>query len=204
MADEEKDSDSWLQEIVTFYRIPLIFAILSLFLLGGAILIWQSNNKSATVSFIQEDNNIASNSGKIKADIEGSVVNPGVYELNSGSRIQDLLIMAGGLTATADREWMNRSLNQAAKVADGAKIYIPMVNDATVSKVDSSEQKATNELISINSASLSELDTLSGVGPVTAQKIIDGRPYQTIEELVSRKIVGQSVFEKIKEKISLY
>ena len=59
-------------------------------------------------------------------------------------------------------------------------------------------------LININSASESELDTLTGVGPVTIGKIIDNRPYNTLEELVSKKAVSKSVFEKIKDSISLY
>ena len=59
-------------------------------------------------------------------------------------------------------------------------------------------------LIDINAASESELDTLSGIGPVTAGKIIDNRPYGSLEELVSKKAVSSSVFEKIKDHISVY
>jgi len=192
-----------IYDLLYFYKVPLIFALLAIFLLGGALLIWRSNNQSAKISFSQEEG--ATTSSKIKADIEGAIVRPGVYELMSGSRIQDLLIMAGGLLANADREWVDKNLNQAAKIVDGAKIYIPK----TVAQGELGGQsvlgdKKIGDLISVNSASLSELDTLPGVGPVTAQKIIDNRPYQTLEELVNKKAVGQSVFEKIKSKISLY
>lgn len=195
-----------IQAWVSFYKVPLIFTLLAFFLLGVAAFFWQSSNPSDEISFSQE----ASGSGKIKADIEGAVLKPGVYELESGSRIGDLLIMAGGLTVEADREWVSKTLNLAAKLTDGGKVYIPSVGEVGSVKVESGKGSGTvggaitSLLISINSASLSELDKLPGVGPVTAQKIIDGRPYQTIEELVSRKIVGQSVFEKIKEQISPY
>ena len=60
------------------------------------------------------------------------------------------------------------------------------------------------DLININNASESELDSLPGIGKVTAQKIISGRPYQTIKELKTRKIVGNSTFEKIKNLISVF
>ncbi len=198
--DEENESVSWIQELIVSYRIPLVFLILAVLLIGGVFLLWQSNKKSAAINFTDGDIKSASISSKIKADIEGFVVRPGVYELPSGSRIQDLLVVAGGLGAAADREWVAKSLNQAAKLTDGAKIYIPDKN--TSNNINTAN--TANSLININSASLSELDQLSGVGPVTAQKIIDGRPYQTIEELVTKKIIGSSVFDKIKDKITLY
>ena len=58
-------------------------------------------------------------------------------------------------------------------------------------------------MVSVNSASQSELESLPGIGPVTAGKIIDGRPYNQVEELLERKIVGKATFEKIKNLISL-
>lgn len=191
-----------IYDLLSFYKIPLVFALLAVFFFGGALIIWQLNNKSARVIFTQEES--ASTSSKIKADIEGAVARPGVYELASGSRVQDLLISAGGLAAGADREWLAKNLNQAAKLIDGGKIYIPTVNQNKKGDIGIGNQELVNKQISINSASLNELDTLPGVGPVTAQKIIDNRPYQTLEELVSKKAVGQSVFEKIKDKITLY
>ena len=61
-----------------------------------------------------------------------------------------------------------------------------------------------NSQININAASEQELDSLPGIGPIYAQKIINGRPYSSIDELLSKKIVGSKVFEEIKEKITVY
>ncbi len=191
LTPEEK-----IQAWVSFYKFPLIFALLAFFLLGAAAFLWQSSNPSDKISFSQE----ASESGRIKADIEGAVLKPGVYELESGSRISDLLITAGGLTVEADREWVSKNLNQAAKLSDGGKVYIPETGESKVLGVSGTGGSGT---ININSASSSELDKLPGVGPVTDQKIIDGRPYQAIEDLLTRKIVGQSTFEKIKGELGL-
>ena len=63
---------------------------------------------------------------------------------------------------------------------------------------------AETKMVNINTASETELDALPGVGPVTAQKIISNRPYQKIDDLVSKKAVGASVFSKIKDQISIY
>jgi competence protein ComEA len=139
-------------------------------------------------------------------DIEGAVVKPGVYSLPLGSRLKDGLIMAGGLSASADREKIAKSMNLAARLTDGAKVYFPKQGEIsstvnTQSGVVSSSDVST--LININEASEGQLDTLYGVGPATAQKIIGGRPYSDIQELLTKKIVSRSVFDKIKDRISI-
>ena len=143
---------------------------------------------------------------KITVDVEGAVINPGVYSLNSNSRVKDALIAAGGISSSADRYWIAKNLNLALKLSDSMKIYIPFQGetDSASSGQAASGVVQTSSLININSASLSELDTLPGIGPVTAQKITDGRPYSSIDDLLTKKIVKSSVFEKIKNKISVY
>lgn len=144
---------------------------------------------------------------KIMVDVQGAVMRPGVYSLPDGSRVQDVLIAAGGASGNADHAFIAKNLNLAQKLSDGMKLYIPMEGEIVTTQVvvglSSGSEKAKTGTISINSSTLSELDTLSGVGPVTAQKIIDNRPYGDVAELVSKKVVGQSVFEKIKTSISL-
>jgi competence protein ComEA len=147
----------------------------------------------------------------LMADISGEVVKPGVYELPLGSRVNDLLILAGGLSAKADRDWVETNLNKAQKLKDGDKVYIPLVNETTSAKavevmsgVVSGNSTTVSSKININLATLAELDTLWGVGQITAQKIVDNRPYQKIEDLVSKKVISQSTFQKISSQLSVY
>ncbi len=160
------------------------------------------------------DGNNSGNS-KIIVDISGAVENPGVYHLLSTSRIEDALIASGGLSVNADRNWVDKNLNRAAKLIDGQKIYIPNEQSnvlsasnsdtkSNVAQLNSGTASETNGLTNINIASLSELDSLAGIGPVYAQKIVDQRPYSDINELVTKKVIPQTTFTKIKNVISVY
>ena len=186
----------------------IIGGVGALLIVGGVV--WEKikpDTKSDVV--IYSKNDVASVAGvktnkKIKVDIEGAVEKPGVYEIPFDSRIEDVLISAGGLSVKADREYVSKSVNLAQKLIDGAKIYIPELNGSNNSNISNLPNTPNSQLTNINIASESELDKLPGIGPVTAAKIIAGRPYQTLEELVSKKAVSQSVFTKINDKISLY
>ncbi|OGG17264.1 hypothetical protein A3D78_03150 [Candidatus Gottesmanbacteria bacterium RIFCSPHIGHO2_02_FULL_39_14] len=126
------------------------------------------------------------------------------------------------MTEKADLDWMEKNLNRAAKLIDGGKIYIPEktqnfppqrdpasggTNIKTQNQNLNLKSKnilgVTEGLININTATQTELEALPGVGPVTAGKIIDGRPYQTLEELKTKKAVGNALFEKIKDKLTV-
>ncbi|MDD2823532.1 MAG: ComEA family DNA-binding protein [Candidatus Daviesbacteria bacterium] len=147
-----------------------------------------------------------SKSIEVKVDVGGAVNSPGVYSLASDSRVEDALKLAGGVTEKADPVYVAKSINLAQKVADGMKIYVPSVSETPSlnSSVAQGDSSTTQSLININEASLADLDKLSGVGAVTAQKIIDNRPYSGIEELVTKKAVSRSVYEKIKAQISTW
>lgn len=182
-----------------------------LFVVG---LIWSvsSFSQPSEVEFISSASNAAeakaTSSAVVVVDVEGAVEKPGVYSLRQNGRVQDALIAAGGLSVDADRAWISRSLNMAAKVADGGKLYIPKEGEnikSSTSSVSSGSNMGSigSALININEASSSELDKLPGVGAVTSQKIIDNRPYSSIDELLTKKVVGAKVFEQIKEKVSV-
>ena len=133
-------------------------------------------------------------SAELVVDVSGEVVRPGVYKLPVGSRIEDALRVAEGLTVGADTNYIEKYLNRAAKVSDGQKLYIP-------SKSASSVQ---DNRININSASQGELEGLPGIGPVTAGKIMAGRPYQNVSDLVEKKIVGEKLYDQIKDMVSVW
>ena len=142
--------------------------------------------------------------GKLVVDVAGAVIKPGVYELKVDARVNEALIAAGGLGKEADREWVEKNLNLAAKVTDGQKIYIPSNKDNKDSPRSTLQGLSLKEKINVNTASIAELDTLWGVGEATAKKIIDSRPYGAIEELLTKKAVKNNVYEAIKDKITTY
>lgn len=203
--DEEKEtSPTFFQK----FGLSLILGGMSLFFIVAAlILLFKTTQTSEQIRFSSDQSVATQSSHMIVADIEGAVVYPGLYEIPEGSRVEDLLVKAGGLTEDADSDWVSKTLNRASMVSDGAKFFIP--NKGTASFPSDSEKKTVDSgtstaiPISINAASEKELDTLPGVGEVTAKKIIDNRPYQRLEELLERKIIGPSVFEKIKGQITL-
>lgn len=196
------------------YRFPIIIGTAGLmFLVYGLIVLLTSSSKDSDIQF-QAAPATAKNETKetLVIDVSGAVVNPGVYTISSDSRLQDALIKSGGLSEAADRNWVAKNINLAAKLSDGGKIYIPFQGEnsahsslpASVSLGQASSTGIITGLININSASLEELDSLPGIGPVTASKIIQNRPYNSIDEILSKKAVTSKVFEKIKEKIKTY
>jgi len=201
--DEEKTQEQGFSKYLSF--LPFILGFLGVVFVGiGLYLTFNKNEKpKITISEVQGE---ATDSGKIVVDVEGAVERPGVYEVGTDARYRDGLAAAGGLSSEADREYVAKYVNLAAKISDGAKIFIPkageQIQGAQANNLTS--QSPNSDFININTASLSELDTLSGVGPATAQKIVDGRPYGKPEDLIEKKIVGNSVWEKIKEKVAIY
>jgi len=142
--------------------------------------------------------------GEIMVDVAGAVMQPGMYSLEGGVRINDALVAAGGLSEGADRDWVSKNLNLAMKLVDGQKLYIPQENEVTKDTPSQGKGVTLTGLINLNSASVSELDTLWGVGEATAKKIIAGRPYGSVEELLTKKVVKTNVYEEIKDEISVY
>lgn len=176
-------------------------------MLAGGFFLSKNFAPSDKVEVLGETSGVATSSAEIVVEVSGAVLTPGVYKLPLGARINDAIVAAGGLSEDADRSWVEKTINKAAKVLDGQKIYIKEIGSQktdTGNGTGNIAEPAENGLININSASQKELESLSGIGPVYASNIIEHRPYSTTEELVSRKVIGQSVFAKIKDKISVY
>lgn len=150
--------------------------------------------------------------GALVVDVQGAILRPGVIELASGSRVGDAIAAAGGYGPRVDAERAGRELNLAAELHDGDRIVVPSRDDpapgtgAQASGSGGGSGGAAGRLVDLNTASASELDALPGVGPVTAQKIIDARaekPFASVDELRERKIVGPSTFEKLRDLVTV-
>lgn len=155
------------------------------------------NNKTST-----DIDNLNISEKIIKVEIKGEVKKPGVYAMKLGSRIEDLIKEAGGLTDKADTD---RAPSLAKKLKDEERVIIPNVNNPDILMNTSSDQD--NDLININTADKNELEKIPGVGPVTAQKILDYREengyFNSIEELKNINGIGEKTFENMKEKITV-
>lgn len=91
----------------------------------------------------------------------------------------------------------------AAKVSDGSKIYIPRFGEDSPIVISDSGIAGSTGAINVNSAGAQELDSLQGIGPVTAEKIISSRPYGSVNDLLEKKVVSEKVFNQIKDKITM-
>lgn len=151
-----------------------------------------------------EENSAEDEARVMMADIKGAVVKPGVYEIQEGGRVVDLIQLAGGLEKDAD----TNAVNFAMYVQDEMAIYVPkigeQVNVAPALQGNGGEGKGT---VNINSAQSSELQTLPGIGPSKAEAIIEYRetngPYKSIEDLKEISGIGDKTFEKLKDQISV-
>lgn len=158
-----------------------------------------------------ETNNQLEEKNKIFLHITGEVNAPGIIEIDEGARLADVIEAAGGFTENAD---INK-INLAYIVKDGQKINIPNVNYVDTNSyitenmgeniiIEDITSSSTN-LVNINTATQTELETLTGIGPSTALKIIKYREengkFKTIEEIKNVAGIGNSKFEAIKDEI---
>jgi competence protein ComEA len=145
----------------------------------------------------------------IVVDLRGEVVNPGVYALPAGSRLDDAVVAAGGLTDGADLT----QLNLAARLQDGAIVTVPGVaalgaqspaEDGT--SVATAGENQSGGLINLNSASAAELDTLPGVGEVTSGRIIAYReangPFRSVDDLVHVQGVSMKTINGLRDLVT--
>lgn len=151
----------------------------------------------------------AASLGLIKVDIQGAVKKPGIYQLEIGQRIADLVASASGFVTEADATYIAKTLNLSTELKDQDKIYIPFLeenqsqdseNSSLGTEVSSQSESA---LISINQADTKQLQTLTGIGEAKAQAIIDNRPYSNLEELVSKKVISENLLNSLKSQLTL-
>ena len=146
---------------------------------------------------------------KIKVHIAGSVVTEGIIELEEGARVADAIKEAGGTTADAN----TKKINLAQKLQDGQKIYIPNQNeteeDIMENLGETIEENSINSSskVNINTATQTELELLSGIGPSIASKIISYRKengkFKTIEDIKNVPGIGEAKFNSIQDQITV-
>ena len=192
-------------DFIYFNRKEIITVLIMLSLFG--IYYFTSNNKESIKEEIVIEKEVSS---KLVVDIKGEVNNPGVYELDNGKRINDVITLAGGLTVDADVS----NINLSEKITDGMLINIPkkeelIEEDETIKETKKEVVTTTSKdnKISINNASLNELMKINGIGRVKAESIINYRntngKFKSIEELTKVNGIGKATFEKIKDYIKL-
>ena len=190
-----------LQAIEKF-KLPIFLSLLGIVLIIGGIFA-SGIQKQKPREYPKES--LVDAQKTISVDVSGAVNKPGVYQLKEGDRIEQAIGVAGGFSENANKEYISKYLNMAQKLSDGSKVYVPAEGEiGSAGQGVVAGVAVTSGKVNINTSSQSEIEALPGIGPVTATKIISGRPYQTIEELLSKKAVSKAVFEKIKDLVVVY
>ena len=198
--------------IIGIIALLLIFLV-CMYVSGG---IDELNSNSIDDIFVEESSEVSTENSnekqellneqnKIVVEIKGEVKNPNIYYLNEDSIIDDLIVAAGGLRENANTSQINR----AEQLQNHQSIYIPSneeIQNSAEEVINKVNNQNNSNLININTASVSELDALPGVGPSKAQAIITYReengPFKSIEEIKNVSGIGESSFEKIKDLIT--
>jgi len=206
-----------LIEKIKEYKIIVICAILGL-VLGGFFLLKpvvqapaKESNLQTEVTTVSKDEKEDKNQKEevveqdlITVDVKGAVKSPGIYDLPVGSRINDAVQKAGGLTDNAD----SKSINLAQRISDEALVYVPNKEEATSQEMPSSaSNNKENKKVNLNKASLEELKQVKGLGAKRAQDIIDHREsngkFKSVDELKKVSGIGAKTIEKLKEYVTV-
>ena len=185
------------------YIIVIIPIVIILLLIVIKLIIISSNKVE-----IEDDENLDTSKEEYLddeyyyVDIKGCIKNPGVYKLIKGSRVKDVIELAGGLTSDSDTS----NINLAKIIEDEMVININSVNDNSGNNY-SMNSNNLSDLININTASLEQLMTLSGIGESKAKSIISYREengnFKAIEDITKVSGIGQALYEKIKDYITV-
>ena len=206
-----------LIEKIKEYKIIVICAILGL-VLGGFFLLKpvaqtpaKESNLQTEVTTVSKDEKEDKNQKEevveqdlITVDVKGAVKSPGIYDLPVGSRINDAVQKAGGLTDNAD----SKSINLAQRISDETLVYVPTKEEATSQEAHSNASNTKeNKKVNLNKASLEELKQVKGLGAKRAQDIIDHREsngkFKSVDELKKVSGIGAKTIEKLKEYVTV-
>ncbi|SDC30028.1 helix-hairpin-helix domain-containing protein [Shouchella lonarensis] len=137
-------------------------------------------------------------------DVKGAVVSPGVYEVNEGSRVHEVLDKAGGLTEDAKET----AINLALRVHDEMVVYVPTEGEEMDANIGTGMEVSGEESLNLNTATVDELTTLQGIGPARAEAIVAYReehgPFESVEALTNVSGIGAKSLEVIIDKIRVH
>ena len=161
---------------------------------------------SSTEKEVKEEKEEPVEQDLITVDVKGAVKAPGIYDLPVGSRVNDAVQKAGGLTEQAD----SKSINLAQKVSDEALVYVPTKGEEAASQQTSSgtaSSTSKDKKVNLNKASLEELKQIKGLGGKRAQDIIDHREsngkFKSVDELKKVSGIGAKTIEKLKDYVTV-
>jgi competence protein ComEA len=187
----------------------VVIGVLAGFLLAGVLFLVVRSPSGEPVALDARPTDVP-----IEVHVIGAVLRPGLYILADGSRVQDAITAAGGLTSDADPD----ALNLAAKLKDGQQLDVPSRTGAPTPGPEATAgfrilpqpggtPTARSDLIDINTATADQLASLPGIGPTTAQRIVDYRtengPFARIEDLLNVPGIGPATFDNIRDLITL-
>jgi competence protein ComEA len=179
--------------------------IAALVLVAGRHLRDAGAPKAAPAATIVAEKPAAAASPKLVVHVVGAVRRPGLYRLREGSRIADAVARAGGATRKADLSLVNL----AAPLSDGVQVVLPRrlpAVSAAGAAPQSGAPAASQGPVHLNTATLEQLDALPGVGPVTAQKILDYRQenggFASVDELDAVSGIGPARMEQLREAVA--
>jgi competence protein ComEA len=145
------------------------------------------------------DFTLSGQAGDLVVDVTGAVQHPGVYRLPAGSRVQDAVERAGGASAKAELEAVNR----AARLADGQQVVVPERGPAGAALATAGGDEESP--ISLGTATVDQLDTIDGIGPVTAQDIVDFRDEHgglaSVDQLDQVSGIGPATMESLRARL---
>ncbi len=226
LIDEIKSADDHKARLLILFKKPIFLFLVCL--CGVAFLQWyksvdtHASTSASDVGLNQTVRAATEASPHIYVDISGSVVDPQVHKVPENTRLYEVIEKSGGLNELADRPYFYRNFNLAMVLDDQDKIYVPSTTEVvsgiyqenaklvsaysqagTQTRSQGSEQPSSSGKISINQASQAALETLKGVGEITASKIVAGRPYASVDDLVEKDIINQSLFDSIRDQLEL-
>jgi competence protein ComEA len=182
---------AWLER----YRTPLLTVLAGAAVLGLAFFVLRQRQGPPPLELQVGDT--ASSNTEIMVHVTGAVATAGVYALHEGDRVVDAVEAAGGPSPDADLV----TLNLARRIHDEDQVVVPRVGEqAAASQVAGAS--ASGAPIDINTASAAVLDSLPGIGEAYSNRIVDSRtadgPFQSTDDLVTRKVIPSATYEKIK------